>query len=209
MVSVGFGCTWVICCQGKEAKFQFREFPVPFFPEGAVVCLSHPQKQLWEQGMGREGLALPYVLGAGTRTSSPPCMNRKDSLVPVQHLAKSICACFLWQTGTALIRGWPHWSKSKVNLNQDPILNYGKSSCLAKSIETGQVYHTIHPCLTISKYLVRFFHEFDQSSLDPWEHLQHPLVRSPSAQLCVDYQKLFSVVYSFLSKYLKAILKGR
>lgn len=31
MVSVGFGCTRVICCQGKEAKFQFGEFPVLFF----------------------------------------------------------------------------------------------------------------------------------------------------------------------------------
>lgn len=58
MVSVGFGCTRVICCQGKEAKFQFGEFPVLFFfyPEGAVVCLSHPQKQLWEQRLGGEGL---------------------------------------------------------------------------------------------------------------------------------------------------------
>lgn len=83
MVSVGFGCTRAICCQGKEVKFQFREFPVLFFPEGAVVCLSHPQKQLGEHGMGREGLALPYVLRAGTRTSSPPCMNKKESLVPV------------------------------------------------------------------------------------------------------------------------------
>lgn len=36
MISVGFGCTRLICCQGKEAKFQFREFPVLFF-----------QRELW------------------------------------------------------------------------------------------------------------------------------------------------------------------
>lgn len=62
MVSVGFGRTQVICCQGKKSKASIQGVSRAFFPEGAVVCLSHPQKQLWEQGMGKEGLALPYVL---------------------------------------------------------------------------------------------------------------------------------------------------
>lgn len=60
----------------------------------------------------------------------------------------------------------------------------------------------------ICKYLVGFFHSFDQSSLDLWK-LPHLLVRKPSSQLCVYYQKLFILVYSFLSRGLKAAKEGR
>lgn len=47
---------------GKESKVSIQGVSRAFFPEGAVVCLSHPQQQLWEQGMGKEALALPYAL---------------------------------------------------------------------------------------------------------------------------------------------------
>lgn len=67
---------------GKGSKVSIQGVSSAFFPEGAVVCLSHPQKQLREREMGREGLSLPYVLGAGTGTSSSPCLSRKESLVP-------------------------------------------------------------------------------------------------------------------------------
>jgi len=98
MVTVGFGCTRVICCQGKRAKFQFREFPVLFFPERAVVCLSHPQQQLWEQGMGKEGLALPYVLGAGSwkRKKLTALHEEKVIACPCVALSKEhICMFFM------------------------------------------------------------------------------------------------------------------
>lgn len=85
MVSVGFGCTRVICCQGKEAKFQFGEFPVLFFFFSRGSCgLPLPPTEAAvgaRAGWGRASLL--YVLGAGTRTSSPPRMNRKETLVPV------------------------------------------------------------------------------------------------------------------------------
>lgn len=83
MVSVGFGCTQLICCQGKEAKFQFREFPVLFFQRELWFASPTHRSSCGSEGWVGKGLPFLNVLGAGTRTSSLPCMNRKESLVPV------------------------------------------------------------------------------------------------------------------------------
>lgn len=141
MVSVGFGCTQVICCQGKEAKFFNSGSFQGSFPGGAVVCLSHPQKQLWEWGMGREGLALPCVLRAGTGTSSPPCMNRKKPLVPVQLLAKSICACFFMTDRSSSIIRMATLKSTKSQSRGGSYLKPWQEQFLRQKHKNNQAYH--------------------------------------------------------------------
>jgi len=94
MVSVGFGCTQVICCQGKEAKFQFREFP-GLFSRGSCG-LPHPPTEAAVGVRDGEGRACPSLCAESWNKNKLTALHeQKEITYPCVALSKEHkCAFF-------------------------------------------------------------------------------------------------------------------